>query len=242
MTFDISNKKNQSVAKIEERLNYLVENDIENEEIYTLLKRLAYIYINQNKYVYGYSGIEDVCHDVAADTWMAVLNGRRIHAWIYYIGRMIKLSYVTRQRNIEHEIIDASDNIELKEGIKRMCASSSISCINDFDIMERNLMLDNIGNTINETMNHIKFKRGTREWSQIYLNVSMNLLNELDNKPYSYLRIDDNLKPYVQLTIAQFKRQFSNSGFMDSVMYNVDDDLDMQLREQNDNKSSRFDE
>lgn len=89
-----SNKK--SVKEIEEQLTYLSETDIKNPEIYELLKQLAAIFIFQNKYVYGYSDIDAVCHDVAADTWMRLLNNNtKISHWMYYIGRSIKLSYIT---------------------------------------------------------------------------------------------------------------------------------------------------
>ena len=103
-------KRNSNILEMEKRLDELVSNDIYNEEIYTILKDLAYIYIHQNKYTTGYNGIEDVCHDVASDIWMSVIGGRKIKAWMFYIGKMIKISYIQNQKNIEHEVIDVSDD------------------------------------------------------------------------------------------------------------------------------------
>lgn len=222
-------ERNKSIVEIEERLTWLVENDIQNEEIYHLLKKLASIYINQNKFTCGYNGIEDVCHDVAADTWMAVINGRRIKAWIYYIGKMIKLSYVSNQKKLEHEVIETGNDPILKENIKKMCASSSMSCTKDFDVMHRNLMLECMDSMIEDTMKHTKFKPGTKEYLSIHTNVCLNLLRELDREKPSYFRLDDSLKCYVDIIIKQFKKTFRNSGFTESIMDNVEADLEMQL-------------
>lgn len=222
-------KRNKSVISIEKRLTYLSENDPENEEMYELLKSLAGMYINQNKFVYGYNGVEDVCHDVAADVWMSVLSGKRIHAWIYYIGKMIKLTYVTRQKKLEHEIIDADNDPLLRERIRRMCASSSMSCTKDFDDMERRLMLDNLSGMIRETMTKTKFKKGSKEWLSLYTNVCINLLNDLENKPRKFFRIDNYLVPYVGIVIEQFKKDFRNSGFTESIMDGVEQDLEMSV-------------
>lgn len=174
--------RNKQIVAMENRLNQLVETDIRNPEIYKILKQLAYIYVNQNKYIYGYQDIDALCHDVASDVWMSVIGGKRIGAWIFYIGKMIKVSYVQNQRKIEHEVIDSSDDIYLQDSIKRMCASSSMSSIKEFDDMQRSLIFDNIYIIILECMDNIKYKKGSIEWLQIYTNVCINLLNDIDGK------------------------------------------------------------
>lgn len=222
-------KRNSNILEMEKRLDELVSTDIYNEEIYKILKDLAYIYIHQNKYTTGYNGIEDVCHDVASDIWMSVIGGRKIKAWMFYIGKMIKISYIQNQKNIEHEVIDVSDDPNLKDTIKNMCASSSISCIKDFDDMERNLMIDSVPGMIRETLNHIKFRPHTPEWNQIHCNVCLNLLREIYGKKPVWYRIENYLKPYVETAIEQFKKDFRASGFTESISDNVDEDLEFQL-------------
>jgi hypothetical protein len=226
--YDVANsKRSKSVMKIEKRLTYLAENDPQNEEMYTLLKSLAYIYVNQNKFVFGYCGVDDVCHDIAADVWMSVLGGKKIYAWIYYIGKMIKLTYVTRQKRIEHEIINVQDNPVLKETVKRMCASSSMSCIEEFDNMERRFTLEHIDSVIRDVMSHTKFVEDTMEYTAVYTNVCLNLLRDIENKPRTYFRLSDSLIPYVGIIIEQFKKKVRNLGFTDSIMDNTDADLDV---------------
>lgn len=222
-------QRSKGVMEIERRLTWLSENDPYNEEMYKLLKSLAGIFINQNKFVYGYNGVEDVCHDVASDVWMSVLNGKKINAWIYYIGKMIKLTYVTKQKKIEHEIINVESDPHLRDNVKRMCASSSMSCVKDFDDMERRLMLENIPSMIQRTMSHTKFTRGTKEWLCVYTNVCINLLKDIDKKPRQYFRISQSLIPYVDIIIEQFKKDFRVSGFNSSIMDNVETDLEMTL-------------
>jgi hypothetical protein len=222
-------KRNKSILSIEKRLTWLSENDPRNEEMYHLLKSIAGIYINQNKFVYGYNGVDDVCHDVASDVWMAVLNGKKINAWIYYIGKMIKLTYVTKQKKLEHEIINVEEDPSLKENVKRMCAASAMSCVKDFDDMQRRLMLENVPDMIRYTMNHSKFVKGTSEWLSVYTNVCINLLNDLNGHERTYFRIKEDLVPYVGIIIEQFKKDFRNSGFNDSIMDNVETDLEMSI-------------
>lgn len=233
--------RNKTILQIEERLSYLAENDPTNEEMYHLLKKLAYIYVNQNKFCYGYNGVEDVCHDVASDTWLNVLSGKKIGAWIYYIGKMIKLSYVPKQKKLEHEFIDISEDPHLKEAIKNMSAASAISNMKDFDRMQRSLMIDQIGSIIKKTMEQIKYKEHTLEWLQIYINLCINLVRIIYNEKPLYIRIPDHLIPYVDMAIEQFKKNFRNSGFTESIMDNVDEDLEMQLIATDDYKKGVYD-
>lgn len=214
-------KSKETVKQIEDRLTYLSEYDINNPEIYELLKRLAKIYIFQNKYIYGYSDIDAVCHDVAADTYMRLLKGRtKITKWIYYIGRSIKLSYVQNQRKIEHEIIDTHGNPELRKSVINMCAGSSNSFSSDFDAVNKSAFLVNIDILIRRVMSHTKFKKDSKEWLTLYTNLCMSLYyNKL-----TYFRISKGLKPYVRLLLNQFRMEFINSDFMQKD-YDTDDEL-----------------
>lgn len=197
--------------------------------MYILLKKLAYIYVNQNKFVYGYNGVEDVCHDVAADVQMMVIEGKRINAWMYYLGKMIKLTYVSAQKRLEHEVIEANYDPELKDTLKRMSAGSALSCKNDFDTVQRNLFLENAEYLLKETMESTKFSKGTKEWVSVYNNLALNLVRELDGEVPTYFRLEASLQPHVNLAMNQFKKKFRNSGFMESLYDNVDEDLEMML-------------
>lgn len=207
---ETTGKPKQSVKDIEERLTYLVETNISDPEIYELLKKLAAIYIFQNKYVYGYSDVESVCHDVAADTYMRVISGRtRIERWMYYIGRSIQLSYITNQRKIEHEVIDTDGNPELQKAVIRMCSASSKSISDEFNNVHKVSFLENIDSLIRQTLNSSKFKSGSIEWWTLYTNVCLSLYYD----KLVYFRIPEKLKPYVDLLIHQFRESFLTSEF-----------------------------
>lgn len=208
---DKNSKSKETVRQIEERLTYLTEYHIHDPEIYELLKRLAKIYIFQNKYVYGYSDIDAVCHDVAADTYMRILKrGTKITRWIYYIGQSIKLSYVQNQRKIEHEIIDTQGNPELRKSVIGMCAGSSKSFAEDFNAINKLAFLENIDMLIRQVMSRTKFKQNSKEWLTLYTCLCMSLYNG----KLTYFRISDALKPYVRLLLNQFRVAFVNSDFM----------------------------
>lgn len=204
------------VPQIEERLTELVEKDIKNPEIYGLLKQLAAIYIYQNKFVYGYSDIDSVCHDVAADTYMRVLKGRTsITKWMYYVGKSIQLSYVRNQRKIEHEIIettykDSKIPTVSQDAVIAMSAGSAYSIGNEFNRVTKITFLRNIDNMIREVMSHNKFKQGTKEWLSLYTSVCLSLYHDR----IIYFRMANAMKPFVRLVILQFKETLKNSDFL----------------------------
>ena len=235
LTIDESEKdvskstRNKNVLKIEQRLTHLVDTDINNPEIYELLKQLAKIYIYTNKYTYGYQGVDDVCHDVAADVYMSLLNGKRIGAWIYYIGKMIKLTYVSRQRKIEHEVIETDGNPQLRHAVERMCSGSHVSTLEELNSVNRNVVLENIDIIIRKTLSKTKFKEGSKDWLLLYMNVSLTLYNTLIGRRKTkkcYFRLPEHLKCYIPIIINQFYIEFSESGFTDSV---VSEDIDSNI-------------
>ena len=219
-----------TVPQIEERLTELVEEDIHNPEIYELLKQLASICIFQNKYVYGYSDIESVCHDAAADTYMRVLNGRtKITKWMYYIERSIQLSYIPNQKKLEHEVINTRPQPGVKkqkptveeEAVINMSAGSAFSISNDFNKVKKLVFLKNIDSLLREVLSHTKFKVHSKEWLSIYTSVSLSLYyNTL-----VYFRLTPDLKPFVKLTITMFKKALLNSELFDDEFDDAENDL-----------------
>ena len=135
--------------------------------------------------------------------------------------------------------IFANYNTIMRESVKLMCAASAISCMNDFDNMQRNLFLDDVGTVILQTMETTKYKKGTIEWLSLYTNVCLNLIKELDGKPRKYIRIKKELEPYVDIIIEQYKRKFRNCGFNENLV-NIDD-LDLRMTIYNDDNFKKED-
>lgn len=213
---------NMNVKDIEARLSYLCENELNNPEIYELLKQLAAIYIFQNRYVYGYSDIDSVCHDVASDTYLRVLSGRtHITKWMYYIGKSIKYSYISKQRAIEHQIFETENNPGLRDAIITMCAGSSKSINDSFNNLQKISFLQNIDSLIRYVMNQTKFKPESKEWWTLYTNVCLSLYYD----KVVYFRIEKKLRPYVDLLLHKFREAFLKSEFMENDFDTVDEDL-----------------
>lgn len=208
-----------TVPQIEERLSYLAVNDVRNPEIYDLLKQLASICIFQNKYIYGYSDIESVCHDVAADTYMRILQGRtEVTRWMYYVERSIQLSYINNQRKVEHEVINTQETEETGKKVKPivdeqavmdMSASSAYSINKEFNRVKKSIFLDNIDSLIRQVLNNTKFKHGSKDWVSLYTSVTLSLYN---NK-LTYFRMSPEVKPYVRLVIVMLKKALLLSEF-----------------------------
>lgn len=215
-------KSKQSVKEMEVRLTHLVETNIHDPEIYELLKKLAAIYIFQNRYVYGYSDVDAVCHDVAADTYMRVVTGKtHIEKWMYYIGKSIQLSYISNQRKVEHEVIETEGNPELQKAVIRMCAGSSKSISDDFNSVHKISFLENIDSLIRQTLNSSKFKSKSKDWWTLYTDLCLSLYYD---KPI-YFRTPPKLKPYVELLIHQFRESFLTSEFAEYTYNEEGEDL-----------------
>ena len=227
--------KNAKIADIEKELTDLVKTDIHNSKIYELLVKLARIYILQNRFTTGYKDVEAVCHDVASDIYIKLLNGAEIKYWIYYIGKCIKLSYVPKQKNLEHEVIDINTNSvvdsELQYAVVNMCTSSAQSDRVDLNKVQKLLFLQNIDGLIRETLSHTKFKEHSLEWYQLYTNVCISL----QKGTITYFRIDDSLKHYVPIIIKQFRKEFMNTDFIQSI-FESDEDLLLKTYEFDNNK------
>jgi hypothetical protein len=221
-----------TVPQIEEKITHLVETDIQNPEIYTLLKQLAYICIYQNKYVYGYSDIEAVCHDVAADTYMRVLSGKTtVTKWMYYVERSIQLSYINNQRKIEHEVINTIDAAADmyrnskpavdETSVINMSAGSAFSINNEFDRVKKTIFLQNIDSLLREVLLHTKFKEGTADYLSVYTSVSLSLyFNKM-----IYFRLNVALKPYIRLIMIMFKKALLVSEFFTNEFEDSDNNL-----------------
>lgn len=218
----MTDNNKMSVPEMENRLTYLAENELNNPEIYESLKQLALIYIFQNKYVYGYSDIESVAHDVAADTYMRILTGRtQINKWMYYVGKSIKYSYVAKQRSIEHQVFETEDNPTLRDALITMCAGSSKSINDDFNHLQKVSFLQNIDSLIRYVMNQTKFKYESKEWWTLYTCVCLSLYHD----KIVYFRIEKKLRPYVDLIVHKFREAFLKSEFMENDFDTADEDL-----------------
>ena len=216
------------VPQIEERLTYLCENDIKNGEIYELLKQLAAIFIFRNKWVYGYSDIDAVCHDVAADTYMRVLSGRtHITRWMYYVSRSIQLSYVSNQKKVEHQIIETvpdSQNSKptvSEDAILAMSAGSAFSISDEFNRVKKLTFLQSIDSLVREAMSHTKFKQNSKDWLSVYTNVCLSLYRG----QITHLRLKPALRPYIALIIIQFKELLLQSELFEDEFADAENDL-----------------
>ena len=57
----------------------------------------------------------------------------------------------------------------------------------------------------------------------------INLVRELYGEEHIFFRLPTHLQPYVSIVMEQFKKNFRNSGFTESISDNVEDDLEMSL-------------
>lgn len=232
---EIKKRRNKNVVKLEERLSYLTENDKYNPEIYEILKKLAKMYICQNGYTSGYTQIDDICHDVAADYWMKVINGLKVRVWTYYIGKAIKLTYINKQRKLEHQVFDARDNPKLRETIERVSASAHFSTIEEMNKVDKMVILDNIYLMIDSAMKKTPFRCGSPEFLAIRTNVCIILNSRMRGvsvAKYKYFRIKEQYIPWVNYVIAIFESELLESGFSEDLIADTGDSLSIVNDEQ----------
>ena len=195
--------------KAEQELNELVKRDCTSPEIYNMIHDITFNYLynvlKPGSDLYDY---EVISCDIAADLFLRVINGTKIEFWLNYISKILKLYYLRdyQKRNWSVVIDTAGDN-DLEQGIKQGFMDST-SSKNKIDKTLNVLYLEQFELILNKVLYHSKFGFNSKE--RVNLQISV-LLTLLKNKPV-YFRIDEPLKPFINLIISQVKNEIINSG------------------------------
>ena len=204
--------------KAEQELKELVERDCTSPEIYNRIHDITFNYLynvlKPGSDLYDY---EVISCDIAADLFLRVINGAKIEFWLNYISKILKMYYLREyQKQNWSVVIDTAGDNSLEQNIKQGFMDSS-SSKNKIDKSLNVIYLEQFELILNKVLYSSKFGFNSKE--RVNLQISV-LLTLLKNKPV-YFRIDESLKPFINLIISQVKNEIINSG-----MFTYDNTMD----------------
>lgn len=204
--------------KVEQELTELVEKDCTSPEIYNKIHDITFNYLynvlKPGSDLYDYDVIS--C-DIAADLYLRVINGTKIEFWLNYISKILKMYYLREyQKQNWSVVIDTAGDNTLEQSIKQGFMDS-VSSKDRIDKSLNVLYLEQFELILNKVLYNSKFGFNSKE--RVNLQISV-LLTLLKHRPV-YFRIDDSLKPFINLIISQLKNEIINSG-----MFAHDDTMD----------------
>lgn len=198
-------------ADIEKKLTKLQDEDPTNPEIYNLLVKLIRNMLISQNWLLSPMDFDNVVHDTAADIFMKVYNRvYHVELWRALAYRMLKLTYVKKQREISFsQVFETNNDPIVKEKIYNTCASYINDSEKEFAIAENKAYLRDMRKIIKQTLDESKFDENSVEYLSIYMSVCLSLLYNRD----VYFHVSDAYKPFVHILSQNVKQKFSESDF-----------------------------
>lgn len=196
----------RKLTDIEKDLKDLIEKDINDPNVFYLIKELAFRYMKRSKKMNNNEETDEVATLVAEELYMWILNGHSINAWICYISKCIP-RYIIMFRNLTNsEIINVEGNPLLEEGIVTMSTSGSNDMKNSkYNDVSDILCMEYIPVMVNKILEKsCRYNSYSSEYLNIYISIIFSLAN--DNKFYSMF-LSDEIKSYCRLMFNVVREQ-----------------------------------
>lgn len=170
------------LVDIEKQIKVLIEEDVTNPEIYNKIYDLAAYFLRWKKAVPEYD-IDGVASIVAEELYLKVYNGAEIISWIGYLSRFYHAAIRVWRKMNSSELIDATDNYELAQGVIMMSTSGSLTDTESYQKVFDNLYFDSLPLTIDSVMEASRYAEYTKEYMNARLSIVLSLCS---NKFISY--------------------------------------------------------
>jgi len=182
---------------MESELKQLIEENINNEIIFTKIYELSKKYLQITKKV-KYAIIDEISSIIAEDLYMKILKGDKIEFWISYISKYYYSALNSYIKMFSPEIIDTNNNYDLHEAIIKMCNSNPES---EIDYFCDSSFLNYIPNIINNILDNSRYNKEEID----YLNAKMSLLLSLTFNKCVYFKIKNPEKMYINYLYSLLK-------------------------------------
>lgn len=186
--------------EIENELKDEINKNVNNPRVYELIYELVYRYLQKTHKVDTEEDRVGVATVAAEDLYMKIYNGGEINYWTGYIAKTIICSIKNYRRMTASEIIDTTDDSDLREGIIRMSTSNSDDVIErrltEHDRILDILFCDSVPGIIYKIVSEVcRYNEYSEEFLQIYTSVCTFILTDgfvdefmIDENLYSYYK------------------------------------------------------
>lgn len=217
----------RKLTEIENELKLEIERDRTSDKVYLLIYELVYRYLMRSKKVRGTTDMEGVSTIAAEDLYIKVSKGGEINYWIGYIARTI-ISSIKEYRSMnDPQIIDTTDDSDLRDGVIRMSTSRSEEIIEkrsiDYERVLDSMFCESVPKTIESILRKIcRYNEYSEEFYKIKTAIMVAIITDgvvddfmIDKEFYPYYRfmfsvLKDKLK-------IEMDNDFEHNGLMSTM-------------------------
>lgn len=217
-------KRLRKLTEIEAELKEEIAKDRTSEKVYYLIYELVYRYLMRSKKVHGVSDMEGIATVAAEDLYMKIYNGGEVNYWIGYIAKTIICSIKTYRSMVDTQIIDATNDSDLRDGIIRMSTSNSEGIIEkrnfEYDRILDSMFCESIPETIDSILRKIcRYNEYSREFFEIRTAIVVSIITDREIDDFM---IDEEFYPYYRFVSSVLKdklkvemdKDFENNSLM----------------------------
>lgn len=200
---------------IENNIKKLVNEDINNPEVYNEIFKLSYLFLMRKRLLSNAEYAEEVAWIMAEDLYMKILSGGQIISWIGYINKYYHGAIRTWRKMYSSEVIDTTGNLDLEEAIIAMSVSNDAEYQNVLD----NMYLSSVTKVIDYVLDNSKYIEYTHEYTFAKISILVSLLRgefieyNLNDSEVNYTRLLYNKVKYSIIKgIKEDNEQFNSNG------------------------------
>lgn len=219
--------KMRKLTEIESELKEEIAKDRTSEKVYLLIYELVYRYLMRSKKVHGVVDMEGIATIAAEDLYMKIYNGGEINYWIGYIAKTIICSIKTYRSMVDSQIIDATNDSDLRDGVIRMSTSRSEEIIEkrsiDYERILDSMFCESVPKTIDSILKQIcRYNEYSEEFLKIRTAIVVNIIT---NGCVDDFMIDKDFYPYYHFVFSVLKdklklemdKDFEHNGLMSNM-------------------------
>lgn len=189
------------LIEIEANIKKLIEEDVNNPEVYNEIQRLAYLYLKRYKKMNKDIEAQEVSHLVASELYYKVVNGGEIYSWLGYMSKTM-IWFIRKYRSMtDTQMIDTTEDTQLYEAVLDMSVRSSDKDDKYNEIVDY-IAVNDLPNIVNRILERIC--RYDSESSE-YMNIHMSIIMSLITDRFVTVFISEEVEPYCRLMYSIVK-------------------------------------
>lgn len=196
------------LIEIEDKLKQLIEEDINNPEVFNTINKLIYLHIKRRKLVSYDRDAQEIAILMAEDLYMKILRGEPLYSWLGYISKAC-IGYIRKYRKMNSsEIIDTTGNYELMESIIQLSSASYDMSQKDYNVVIAKMSLDSMTEIIEETIEKAcRYDRFSSQYTNFVISAYISLIkNEVCT-----MFLDESESMQFRIIFAKVKEAIQNN-------------------------------
>jgi len=183
------------LTNIENELHKMIEEDVNNPEIYNQLVKLVIGHLMQQKACdYHIEEYYELPYLIASDLYMRTLKKADIKSYLGYLDKIYKkyVNYYRHECGFYHHSLDTElENLDLHPEIYGF----------SYEKLINKIYLSEISSIINYLVYNSKYKITDKDFNNLKISISLSLMNN----EYVYFHLDEEKQVYVRYMVRVLK-------------------------------------